>query len=105
MNRSDLKFVIPFLLCGSLPLVISGCKPSTGTAKASSQDDGHNHSEGDGHDHGAEEAHADEVVLTAAAIEQYGIKDEPAQLWQLRPTSVVPARVGFNTEAMAHVGS
>lgn len=63
------------------------------------------HAEGDGHDHGDEAAHADEVKLTGEAIERYGVKVEPAQLWQLRPTFTVPARVAFNTEAMAHVGS
>lgn len=85
------------------------------------------HSEGDGHDHGAKPqgkaddhaghdhgeggheegggAHADEVTLTAEAVERYGVKDEAAQLWVLKPTVVTPARVAFNTEAMAHVGS
>lgn len=58
-----------------------------------------------GHDHGGEEAHADEVKLTSEAVERYGIKVEAAQMWALRPTIVTPARVGFNTEAMAHVGS
>ena len=51
------------------------------------------------------EGHADEVKLTAEAIERYGVKVQPAQLWALKPTFVAPARVGFNTEAMAHVGS
>lgn len=67
------------------------------------------HATGDGHDHGAPQApeaeHADEVMLMGDAVERYGIKTEPAQLWVLRPTINVPARVGFNTEAMAHVGS
>ncbi|CAN5824367.1 hypothetical protein BH11PLA1_BH11PLA1_00610 [soil metagenome] len=65
-----------------------------------------------GHDHGAgggagegEDAHADEVKLTTEAIERYGIKVEPAQTWILKPTFITPARVGFNTEAMAHVGA
>lgn len=84
------------------------------------------HTEGDGHDHGAsskpaataddhaghdhgggagEAEHVDEVKLTAEAVERYGVKVEAAQLWALRPTVVTPARVAFNTEAMAHVGS
>lgn len=64
-----------------------------------------------GHDHGGgghgegEKAHADEVTLTAVAIARYGVKDEAAQLWILKPTVVTPARVAFNTEAMTHVGS
>lgn len=105
MTCSESKFVLSLVLCLSLPLGTIGCKRAAKSAAADSDGDGHHHAEGDGHDHGEEGAHADEVVLTAAAIEQYGIKDEPAQLWQLRPTFVVPARVGFNTEAMAHVGS
>lgn len=64
------------------------------------------HAEGDGHDHGAgESAHVDEVKITPEAIEQYGVKVGEAQMWVLKPTFVAPARVGFNTEAMAHVGS
>lgn len=69
------------------------------------------HAEGDGHDHGkgghdeGEAGHVDEVKLTADAVERYGIKIEAAQMWALRPTIVTPARVGFNAEAMAHVGS
>lgn len=65
------------------------------------------HAEGDGHDHGAEgeDAHAGEVTLTEEAIERYGVKVEPARMWVLRPTILAPARVAFNTETMAHVGS
>lgn len=58
----------------------------------------------DEHDH-HETEHADEVKLTAEAVEQYGVKVSEAQLWILKPTFIAPARVGFNTEAMAHVGS
>lgn len=65
------------------------------------------HSGEDGHAHGgvAEAEHIDEVMLTTEAIARYGIKTQAAQLWVLRPTITAPARVGFNTEAMAHVGS
>jgi cobalt-zinc-cadmium efflux system membrane fusion protein len=64
------------------------------------------HSDDDGHAHGDEEAgHADEVMLTTDAIARYGIKTQAARLWVLRPTITAPARVGFDTEAMAHVGS
>ena len=59
-----------------------------------------------GHDHGdAEGAHVDEVTLSLEAVDRYGVRVEAAQLWALRPTVVSPARVAFNTEAMAHVGS
>ncbi len=69
---------------------------------ASAASDSHN--EGDGHAHGAAE-HADEVSITPEAIERYGVRVAEAQMWVLKPTFVAPARVGFNTEAMAHVGS
>ncbi len=63
------------------------------------EDDGHSHSEGES------EAHMDEVTLAPDAIERYGIKVELAQARVLQHTLVAPARVGFNIEAMAHVGS
>jgi cobalt-zinc-cadmium efflux system membrane fusion protein len=88
-------------------LMVAGCDRSGPVREVRSESNGHEHAEADGHDHAheVEAGHADEVVLTAQAIERYGVKIESAQLWQLRPTFVVPARIGFNTEAMAHVGS
>jgi cobalt-zinc-cadmium efflux system membrane fusion protein len=58
----------------------------------------HQHS----HDHAE---HTDEVHLTAEAITRHGITLEPVKRHTLRPTFVAPARVSFNTDAMAHVGS
>ena len=58
--------------------------------------------EGDGHEHGA---HEDEVTLTADAITRYGIKVEAASLYKLQPTVIAPARVAYNAEAMAHIGT
>jgi cobalt-zinc-cadmium efflux system membrane fusion protein len=60
------------------------------------------HGEADGHNHAA---HEDEVSLSSEAVERYGIRVAEAQLWSLRPTFIAPARVAFNTEAIAHVGS
>jgi membrane fusion protein, heavy metal efflux system len=78
-------------------------------------DDGHGHEEEDAHDerdeHESEEhehdevEHVDEVVLTAEAIDRYGITVGTAAMHTLKYTFVVPARAGFSTEAMAHVGS
>jgi cobalt-zinc-cadmium efflux system membrane fusion protein len=74
-------------------------------------EDGHEHPQPaakDEHDHEHDEPgaeHADEVVLTPEAIQRHGIKIQEAQTTVLRPTFIAPARVGFNTEAMAHVGS
>lgn len=88
---------------------LSACKKQADDSGHDHGDDhaGHDHSGDDhsGHDHGEGEGHADEVVLTPQAIERYGVKVEEAQLWALRPTVVAPARVAFNTEAMAHIGS
>lgn len=82
---------------------------------AHAEGDGHDHSKeapaedhaaGDAHDHGGgEEAHTDEVKITDAAVDRYGVLVADAQLWALRPTVVSAARVAFNTEAMAHVGT
>lgn len=59
-----------------------------------------------GHDHAhGDEGHADEVTLTADAIKRYGIKVESASLYKLSPSFIAPARVAFNAEAIAHVGS
>lgn len=56
-------------------------------------------------DHDDESAHANEVVLTPQAIAQYGVKVDNARLRTLRPTFIAPARIAFDAEAMAHVGS
>lgn len=83
-------------------LVLPSCKKGESSPAA-----GGKHGESDGHDHGegGGEEHSDEVKLTGEAIERYGIKSEEAQRWVLKPTVLAPARVAFNTEAMAHVGS
>jgi len=77
-----------------------------------SEGDGHNHgtaaapvAAGDAHAHEAQAAHLDEITLTPEAIERYGVKVTQAQMWILKPTFIAPARVAFNSEAMAHVGS
>ncbi len=94
------------LLTAFAGVCLAGCERGSGSDAAYSDALGHDdvHAEGDGHDHG-HGGHTDEVALTAQAIEEYGVRVESAQRWQLRPTFVVPARVDFNTEATAHVGS
>jgi len=59
------------------------------------------------HAPGAEAAadHADEVALTSDALARYGVEVRVAESAVLQRTITAPARVGFNTEAMAHVGS
>jgi len=99
-----------FAVAGTLALfAFTGCNKraeadqSKPPSQQSSKSD--SHAEGDGHDHGSEEAHADEVTLSPDAVERYGIKIEPAKRWVLNPTVVSPARIAFNNEAIAHVGS
>lgn len=79
----------------------AGTSPEAVVNAASEQE----HAEEPGHDHAGESEHADEVKLAGDAVARYGIQTSTAQLWVLRPTMTAPARVGFNTEAMAHVGS
>lgn len=49
--------------------------------------------------------HHDEVKLTAEAVKKNDVRIEPVRRRSLRPTFVAPARVSFNANAMAHVGS
>ncbi|MFZ4574033.1 MAG: efflux RND transporter periplasmic adaptor subunit [Phycisphaerales bacterium] len=97
----------PCVVALSAVVLLAGCEKH-------SEHDGHDHGEKPaaavdahaGHDHGeGEEGHTDEVSLSAEALERYGVKVEAAQMWVLRPTVLAPARVAFNAEAMAHVGS
>jgi len=107
-NRRVRHAATAFIL--SLPL-LSSCdgegKNSHGAVPRIDAAEHDDHAHEDGHAHGVESEaeHADEVTLTSEAVSRYGIKSQPAQLWVLRPTITAPARVGFNTEAMAHVGS
>jgi cobalt-zinc-cadmium efflux system membrane fusion protein len=79
--------------------------------------DGHGHDEKakpqakaddhDDHDEHAEEGggHGDEVKLSDAMIKLHGITVGKAQQRSLAASFITPARVSFNTEAMAHIGS
>ncbi|MBL8841890.1 MAG: efflux RND transporter periplasmic adaptor subunit [Planctomycetes bacterium] len=102
----------PFATSSLLAAIVAfgGCtKRSTSTPAAGAGEEGDAHDDHAGHDHGSspesEAEHLDEVTLAPGIAERYGVATEAAQLWVLRPTIAVPARVGFNTEAMAHVGS
>lgn len=110
-----------------LLIVLSACREkganpdsavngSPAKVQKSAGDDDHGHTHDDGHSHdeqveqdGAhdhdEKGHVDEVTLTADAVQRYGIKIEKASLRRLSPSFVAPARVAFNAEAIAHVGS
>ncbi|MBI1850532.1 MAG: efflux RND transporter periplasmic adaptor subunit [Planctomycetes bacterium] len=51
------------------------------------------------------EASADEITLVPAAVAKYGFATEPARKRTLTTTVTAPARISFNVEAMANVGS
>ncbi|HMO87216.1 MAG TPA: efflux RND transporter periplasmic adaptor subunit, partial [Lacipirellulaceae bacterium] len=104
--------------------LLGGCdgsdNKSSDSSKSSSApakgDDGHGHAEGDGHAHGNEAGggddhghdhggHADEVKLTAEAVRRSGIRVATAKSQALTATITAPARVAYNAEAVAHVGS
>ena len=77
-----------------LPLWVSGCGQGTG----------HNHGHGHGHGHG-DETPPEEVQLSAQAMKQHGIRVESVDKRVLKPTFSVPARVAFDEESIAHVGT
>jgi len=93
-----------FLALGALAVALPACRDKDGKGPPQKTDAAHEGDEHAGHEHGAEE-HSDEVMLTPEAIQRYGIKVEQASLYKLKPTFLAPARVAFNAEAMAHVGS
>lgn len=58
-----------------------------------------------GHDHGAEGEHTDEIVFPAESMAPYGMTIATATRGPLSEVATVPARVEYNAEAMAHVGT
>ena len=117
--------LLPLLL--TVPVALAfGCDDSGVDTAVSTPDagdhSGHDHDDHDDHDdpseaedgdddhsdhgHGEEgEEHADEVSLTAEAVERYGVRVAAVEARSLDAVVTAPARVGFNAEAMAHVGS
>jgi cobalt-zinc-cadmium efflux system membrane fusion protein len=68
-----------------------------------------NESHADAHEHGKDEhdhdGHADEVTLSPEAMKQHGVVVGSATRRAIQQLFIAPARVSFNTDAMAHVGS
>ena len=97
--KTKMKTLIQIFTIAALPLWLGGCGGG----------DGHDHSHAghahDDHDDNAQEDAPTEVTLSAAAIEQHGIKLGAVEQRILRPTFGAPARVAFNQETMAHVGT
>ena len=90
-----MKSIFTFSTIGTLAFWLVACN------------DAHDHSHGDhGHGHGSpDEPHADEIVLTAAAIEHHGIALGQAEQRELRETFSAPARLAYNEDALAYVGT
>ncbi len=61
----------------------------------------------DDHDHGDDEhdEHSDEVTLSGEAIKLFNITTQLAERRVLADTITAPARVEYNAEAMAHIGT
>jgi len=66
--------------------------------------DGHGHA-AEGHSEEVHEEHADEVQISEEAVRIFGITVDQAARRMLTETTIAPARVSYNAEAMAHVGS
>lgn len=91
MTKSTITFLI-----AALAFYSSGC----------GQGGGHSH-DGHGHGHGG---HSDkpapsEVTLSRIAFQQNGLRIEAVKMHLLKPQFSVPARVAFNEETTAHVGT
>jgi cobalt-zinc-cadmium efflux system membrane fusion protein len=110
MNRHRFNYFKPqwLAVCGGVAALGVGLS----VAPLAAPDHGHDHdikqpAKKAAAEPGADEheGHADEVKLTPEAIHKHRIRVEPVRRQNLRPSFVVPARVSFNAEAMAHVGS
>ncbi len=93
-----MKSIFTFLTIGTMAFWLAACND------VHDHDHGHDHGEHDDHDDHAE-PHADEIVLSAAAIEHHGIALGQAEQRELRETFSAPARLAFNEDALAHVGT
>jgi cobalt-zinc-cadmium efflux system membrane fusion protein len=84
----------------------NGGKDQHAPAAAAANEHGHDH-EGHAHaEHGdAGHGHADEVKLTPEAVRRNDIRVAAVTKRPLAASFVAPARVAYNDEAMAHVGS
>lgn len=98
---AGLSLTVTLLACGGGSSSKPGALENRDSAHSTS--DGHGHGQDEGKK-GAEE-HADEVSLSAEAITRHQVAVAPVSKRVLIPTLLVPARVAFNTEAFAHIGS
>ncbi len=122
--NSCFRITIPFLLL--VMAVTPACNDKNQNTRPTETHDDHGHDhDSNAHAHGHEEEdeeahdehdhhedaeenhdeHSDEVTLTTDAIRKSGIRVEQAGKKVLVGTFVAPARVSFNLERMAHVGT
>lgn len=87
-----------------IPFGAAALALSVATARAADKHD-HDHEAHPSATQPAHDEHHDEVKLTPEAVKKYGIRVEPVARRPLKPTFVAPARVAFNANAIAHVGS
>jgi cobalt-zinc-cadmium efflux system membrane fusion protein len=88
-----MKSIFTFITIGTLACWLTACNNA------------HDHSHG-GHGHDDhDKPHEDEIVLSAAAIEHHGIALGQAEQRELRETFSAPARLAFNEDALAHIGT
>ncbi|MCA9251859.1 MAG: efflux RND transporter periplasmic adaptor subunit [Phycisphaerales bacterium] len=97
MNVFKYTLALCTALC-AFALASTGCRESN-------HDEGSNGADTAPKAHGDDHDHVDPIRLTPEAIKQHEITIKSAEMQTLRPTFVAPARVAFNAEAVAHVGS
>ncbi len=98
---------IGLMITGLTLFMQAGCRDSHESAKPDATESERAEQSSDDHSaHGpGEHNHVEEIRLTPQAVERYGITVTTASLQKLLPTFVAPARVAFNAEAVAHIGS
>ena len=91
-KMKNLIHIFTMIAIGSLPVWLTGC----------GDDDGHA-----GHDHGAhgDDAAPSELKLSPKTMKVLEITTGVVKAQMLQPTFDAPARVAFNHESMAHVGT
>lgn len=109
------RWIIVVILLVSLGL-LAGCEQRNLAATIDKNgkhdaDDEHDHDEKHAHAHGAQEpahdddAHDAEIQLSSEGVKKAGLQIETVGRHRLVEAILAPARVAFNAESMAHVGS
>ncbi len=110
MNKTNITTALAALLLAAalvLLIVVTVQGNHVHAAEPAPETPAPTHAETDGHAHGAEggETHEDKATLTPEAVRQNGIRVEPVRTMTLGDELVVPGRVSYNLEEMAHIGT